>query len=466
MKVRRPAPTLAAMAELTSRFPDGFLWGAATASYQIEGAAAEDGRLPSIWDTFSRTPGRVLGGDTGDVACDHYHRVDEDVALMSRLGLQAYRFSVAWPRVVPTGTGAVNRAGLDFYSRLVDRLLENGIRPFATLYHWDLPQALDDRGGWLGRDSASWFADYAATVVGHLGDRVTNWTTLNEPWCSSVLSYSIGEHAPGHHDVAESLVAAHHLLLAHGTAVPVIRENCPGAEVSITLNLTDIRTPDDSPENQDAARRADNASNAMFLEPVLQGRYPDGFLEDTADVTDHAHIRDGDLEIISAPLDNLGVNYYTTTRVQARQGAAVASPLPGCDSVEVLAAQPPVTDMGWEIDPTGLRNLLVRIARQHGNIPVYITENGSAWPDEVADDGAVHDGDRTAYLHSHLAAVHDAIEAGADVRGYFAWSLMDNFEWAFGYSKRFGLVHVDYGSQKRTVKDSGRAYAEVISAHR
>jgi beta-glucosidase len=454
------------MGQTNRRFPDGFLWGAATASYQIEGAATEDGRGPSIWDTFSHTPGRVLNGDTGDVACDHYHRVDEDVALMADLGLQAYRFSIAWPRVLPTGTGAVNRAGLDFYSRLVDRLLERGIRPFATLYHWDLPEALDEQGGWLNRDSASWFADYAGTVVSHLGDRVKNWTTLNEPWCSSVLSYSIGEHAPGHHDVAESLVAAHHLMLAHGTAVPVMREGCRDAEVSITLNLTDIRTPDDSPENQAAARRADNAHNAMFLEPLLEGRYPRDFLDDTAAVTDHGHVHDGDLEVINRPLDNLGINYYTTTRVRARVGEPVASSLPGCDTVEVLPAEPPVTDMGWEIDPSGLRNLLVRVAEQHRNIPVHITENGSAWPDELAPDGAVHDGDRTAYLHSHLDAVAEAIAAGADVRGYFAWSLMDNFEWAYGYSKRFGLVHVDYSSQKRTLKDSARAYSEVISAHR
>jgi len=246
----------------------------------------------------------------------------------------------------------------------------------------------------------------------------------------------------------------------------VIRESCEGAEVSITLNLTDIRTPDASPENLTAARRADNAHNAMFLEPVLEGRYPADFLEDTAPVTDHGHIHGGDLEVISAPLDNLGVNYYTTTRVRARPGEPVPSPLPGCDTVEVLPAQPPVTDMGWEVDPTGLRNLLVRIAEEHRNIPVHITENGSAWPDVVSDDGAVHDGDRTAYLHAHLDAVAEAVTAGADVRGYFAWSLMDNFEWAFGYSKRFGLVHVDYASQKRTIKASGRAYAEVISAHR
>jgi beta-glucosidase len=452
------------MEQTSARFPADFLWGAATASYQIEGAATEDGRLPSIWDTFSHTPGRVVGGDTGDVACDHYHRVDDDVALMRELGLQAYRFSVAWPRVIPTGTGAVNPAGLDFYSRLVDRLLDAGIEPFATLYHWDLPQSLDDRGGWLNRDCAQWFADYTAAVVERLGDRVTHWTTLNEPWCSSILSYSIGEHAPGHRDVAEALTAAHHLLLAHGRAVPVIRDLCPGAEPSITLNFNDIRPASDSPEDLDAGRRADNAFNAMFLDPVLRGAYPADFLADTAAVTDHAHIRDGDLQVIGAPLHNLGINYYTTTRVRARTGDPVPSALPGCDPVEVLPPQPPVTDMGWEIDPTGLSNLLTRVARDYGGPALYVTENGSAWPDEVAADGHVHDADRTAYLHSHLDAVANAIDAGADVRGYFAWSLLDNFEWAHGYAKRFGLVHVDYTTQVRTVKDSGRAYAAVIAS--
>jgi beta-glucosidase len=445
-------------------FPSGFLWGAATASYQIEGAVDEDGRSPSIWDVFSKMPGRVLDGDTGDVACDHYHRLEQDVALMKELGLQAYRFSIAWPRIIPTGRGAVNPAGVDFYSRLVDLLLENDIRPFATLYHWDLPQVLAERGGWLNRDITHWYAEYAAAIVAPLGDRVRNWITLNEPWCSSILSYSIGHHAPGHQDVAEGLTTAHHLMLAHGTAVPVIRESCPGAEVSITLNLTDIRGPEDEAPDPDAVRRADNAHNKMFLDPVLKGEYPADFLEDTAPVTDHAFIQDGDLETISAPLDSLGLNYYTTTRVRPRQDGPVASPLPGCDTVEVLPPAPPLTGIGWEVDESGLRNLLVRVTEDYGQPVIYITENGSAWDDTLDEDGQVHDADRTAYLHGHLGAVADAIEAGADVRGYFAWSLMDNFEWSYGYSQRFGVVHVDYDSQQRTVKDSGREYASIIAA--
>ncbi|MGL5852252.1 MAG: family 1 glycosylhydrolase, partial [Phycicoccus sp.] len=284
------------MTTFARTFPPGFLWGAATASYQIEGAHDEDGRSPSIWDTFSRSPGKVANGDTGDVACDHYHRMPADVALMSELGLDAYRFSVAWPRVVPAGTGAVNPAGVAFYDRLVDTLLEHGIRPFVTLYHWDLPQVLDDRGGWLNRDVAGWFAEYAAAVVGALGDRVRNWSTLNEPWCSSVLAYAIGEHAPGHHDTVESMVAAHHLMLAHGTAVPVIREHCPGAEVSISLNPGYVHGPENGDERDaDAVRRADNALNGLFLDPLFRGTYPPGFLEDTAHLTDHAFVRDGDL---------------------------------------------------------------------------------------------------------------------------------------------------------------------------
>lgn len=450
-------------------FPDGFLWGAATASYQIEGAVAEDGRLPSIWDTFSQTPGRTVDGDTGEIACDHYHRVPQDVALMRELGLDAYRFSVAWPRIVPTGTGATNDAGLDFYDRLVDTLLDNGIRPFVTLYHWDLPQALDDKGGWLNRDVAQWFADYASAVTGRLGDRVTNWTTLNEPWCSSILSYAIGEHAPGHTDPAESLVAAHHLLLAHGTAVPVIRENVPGAEVSITLNPTQVWGPDQPDERDvDAVRRADNALNGIFFGPLFHAAYPGGFLEDTAHLTDHAHIHDGDLQAISAPLDNLGVNNYFPTRVRHREGAT--NPMPGCDGVEAVAPHPPLTDMGWEISPSGFRDILLRSAEESG-LPIHVTENGSAWPDVVEtgsnDEGkVVRDGERTAYLHGHLRAAREAIDDGADLRGYFAWSLMDNFEWAFGYSKRFGIVHVDYDTQDRTIKDSGREYARIIAAHR
>jgi beta-glucosidase len=442
-------------------FPDGFLWGTATASYQIEGAAWEDGRTPSIWDTFSKTPGKVLGGDTGDVACDHYHRLEDDVTLMRTLGITAYRFSIAWPRIIPTGTGEVNQAGVDFYARLVDLLLENDIRPFATLYHWDLPQVLEDQGGWLNRDSAAWFAEYAAAVTGPLGDRVKNWTTLNEPWCSALLGYSTGQHAPGHTSVSEGLVAAHHLMLAHGTAVPVIREQVPDAEVSITLNFADVRGPVGQDVDPDAWRRADNAHNAMFLDPILRGSYPEGFLDDTAAVSDHAHLREGDLDVISAPLDNLGVNYYSTQRVAPREKPE-PSAMPGCDTVELLPPEPPLTGIGWEIDPTGLTALLTRIASDYGNPPVYITENGSAWPDEVDADGGIHDDERVTYLRGHLAAVADALEAGADIRGYFAWSLMDNFEWAYGYSQRFGLVYVDYETQARTVKDSGHEYALII----
>ena len=454
------------MATFPRTFPDRFIWGAATASYQIEGAHDEDGRSPSIWDTFARTPGKVLGGDTGDVACDHYHRYAEDVALMSDLGLDAYRFSVAWPRVIPTGTGAVNRAGLDFYSRLVDRLLEHGIRPVVTLYHWDLPQALDDRGGWLNRESAQWFADYSAAVVGALGDRVSHWTTLNEPWCSSVLSYAIGAHAPGHQDPLEAMVAAHHLMLAHGTAVPVIREHCAGAEVSITLNPSQVWGPEDGDERDaDAVRRADNALNGLFFGPIFHGAYPDGFLDDTAHLTDHAFIRNGDLRAMSAPLDNLGVNNYFPTRVRAaRNSEESTNRMPGCAGVVETDPRPPLTGMGWEMSPESHRLILERSARESG-LPIYITENGSAWPDTVSEDGEVHDPDRVSYLHEHLEAVADAVENGVDIRGYFAWSLLDNFEWAYGYEKRFGIVHVDYDTLKRTVKDSGREYARIIAEH-
>jgi beta-glucosidase len=447
------------------RFPDGFLFGAATASYQIEGAVDEDGRGPSIWDTFSHTPGRTWNGDTGDVACDHYHRVEEDVRLMTDLGLAAYRFSVAWPRVLPQGTGAVNRAGLDFYSRLVDRLLEAGIEPVVTLYHWDLPAALDERGGWLERDVAEWFAAYAGTVVGALGDRVTRWTTLNEPWCSSMLGYAVGVHAPGHRDLAEGVVAAHHLLLAHGRAVPVIREHCPRAQVSITVNPSQVIGPADPTEaDVDAVRRADNVLNALFLDPVVRGELPPGWVEDTAHLTDHSHVRDGDLAVVAAPLDNLGVNNYFPTRVRAARSAdAPPLGLPGCDGVEEVPPRPPLTAMGWEVSPEAHRAVVERCARESG-LPVYVTENGSAWDDVVSPDGAVHDPDRVAYLRGHLAALADAVAAGVDVRGYFAWSLLDNFEWAYGYDKRFGIVHVDYATQRRTVKDSGREYARVIAA--
>ena len=450
----------------TRTMPDGFLWGAATASFQIEGATTQDGRSDSIWDVFCREPGRVRNGDTGEPACDHYHLMKSDVDLMKELNLSAYRFSVAWPRVIPTGTGAVNAAGISFYDQLVDELLARDITPVVTLYHWDLPAVLDERGGWLNRDIAGWFGDYSVAVVGALGDRVTRWTTLNEPWCSSILSYSIGEHAPGHRDPVEGLIAAHHLMLAHGTAVPIIREQCPGAQVSITLNPTQVYGPAEPTERDlDAVRRADNVFNGIFFSPLFHAQYPEGMLADTAHLTDHSYIQEGDLQIISAPLDNLGVNNYFPTRVRAADDPQAPTILPGCEGVEAVAPRPPLTDMGWEISPQGHREILVRSAKECG-LPIYVTENGSAWPDVVAEDGAVHDGERTAYLVSHLNAVRDAIDDGADIRGYFAWSLMDNFEWAFGYDKRFGIVHVDYDTQVRTIKDSGHEYARILAAHR
>ncbi len=447
-------------------FPPDFIWGAATASYQVEGAHDEDGRSPSIWDVFSHTPGRTHAGDTGDVACDHYHRLPEDVALMRELGLTAYRFSIAWPRVLPAGVGAVNRAGLDFYSRLVDLLLASGIRPVATLYHWDLPQALDERGGWLERDVADWFTEYAAATVGALGDRVTTWTTLNEPWCSSMLGYALGVHAPGHEDPAEALVAAHHLMLAHGRAVPVIRELSPGATVSVTLNPTRVIGPEDGDESDaDAVRRADNALNGIFYGPLFEGAYPAGLLDDTAHLTDHAHVRDGDVGTIGAPLDTLGINNYFPTRVRAARGGDERMRLPGCEPVAEAAPHPPLTAMGWEVSPPSHAAVLRRGAEVSG-LPVVVTENGSAWPDVVSADGEVHDPERVDYLRGHLEAVADTIREGTDVRGYFAWSLLDNFEWAFGYDKRFGLTYVDYPTQTRTIKDSGREYARVIAAQR
>ena len=448
-------------------FPDRFIWGAATASYQIEGAVREDGRSPSIWDTFSHTPGKTWNGDTGDVACDHYHHVEQDVALMRELGLDAYRFSIAWPRIIPDGTGAANQAGIDFYSRLVDTLLDNGITPVVTLYHWDLPQVLEDRGGWLNRDIADWFTTYASLTTAALGDRVRHWTTLNEPWCSSLLSYAIGAHAPGHTNPLEGIVAAHHLMLSHGRAVRVIRENCPGAEVSITLNPTQVYGPEGGDEaDADAVRRADNIYNGIFFSPIFAGRYPDGFLDDTAHLTDHAYIEDRDLIEISTPLDNLGINNYFPTRVRAARGEEPGTPaLAGMERVAEVAPQPPQTDMGWEILPQGHYDILMRSAKESG-LPIYITENGSAWPDIVSEDGQVHDPDRIAYLHGHLNAVADAIEDGVDIRGYFAWSLLDNFEWAFGYAKRFGVVYVDYDTQERIIKDSGKEYARIIRSSR
>lgn len=474
----RPTPATAGADDL--RFPAGFLWGAATASYQIEGAATEDGRSASVWDTFARVPGAVVGGDNGDVACDHYHRMPQDVALMRELGLASYRFSVSWPRVRPDG-GAVEQRGLDFYRRLVDELNDAGITPWLTLYHWDLPQALEDAGGWTNRDTAYRFAEYAATVHDAIGDRVPVWTTLNEPWCSAFLGYTGGQHAPGRREGVAGLVAAHHLLLGHGLVVDELRRGGADNELGITLNFTVADPHDPADEtDRDAARRIDALHNRVFLDPVFRGEYPADLLEDTAHLpwqgrpwTDVVH--DGDLALVSTPIDALGVNYYKGDSVSGRPHAATtgadaahaeratSTPFVGCDDITFPSRGLPVTDMGWEVQPEGLTRLLTRLADEYDVPPMYITENGAAYADEVSADGRVHDPERIGYVADHLRAVHTAIEQGADVRGYFCWSLMDNFEWAYGYAKRFGLVHVDYASLERTPKDSAWWYAEVAA---
>ncbi|MFI7241379.1 GH1 family beta-glucosidase [Streptomyces qinglanensis] len=456
------------------RFPSGFLWGAATSAYQIEGAVREGGRTPSIWDTYSHTPGRVAGGDTGDVACDHYHRYREDVALMSELGLGAYRFSVSWPRVQPTGRGPAAQRGLDFYRALADELLGAGITPLLTLYHWDLPQEVEDEGGWPARETAHRFAEYAGLVAEALGDRVEMWTTLNEPWCSAFLGYGSGVHAPGRTDPVDALRAAHHLNLGHGLAVQALRAALPdSAQVSVSLNPAAVRPRTGTPADRDAARRIDALATRVFTGPMLHGRYDADLLEDTAQLTDWAFVQDGDPALARQPLDGICVNYYTPTVVSAApagteperndgHGGSAHSPWPGAD--RVAFHQPPGsrTAMGWSIDPGGLTELLLRFHRESPGTPLYVTENGACYPDAPDAEGRrFHDPERLDYLQRHLRAVHRAVAEGADVRGYFAWSLLDNFEWAWGYDKRFGLVHVDYPTQRRTPRSSAAWYARV-----
>lgn len=462
-----------------SGFPPEFVWGAATAAYQVEGAVTEDGRTPSIWDTYSHTPGRIAGGDTGDVAVDHYHRVHDDVALMQQLGLRAYRFSISWnrifPRVTADGLGPANPAGLEFYSRLVDAVLAAGIEPVVTLYHWDLPQALEDAGGWTARATAYRFAEYAAQVATVLGDRVRLFTTLNEPWCSAYLGYAAGVHAPGRTDPAAALTAVHHLNLAHGLATGAIRARRPGARIAISLNLAWVVPETGSERDLDAARRVDGLQNRVFLQPLLSGGYPADVIADTAAITDWSFVRPGDDELMHAPPDVLGVNYYTPTpvrhwtRERPREtadghGDGTSTPWIACDDVEFPRATGPRTDMGWTVDSRGLGVLLRRIARDHPGLDLMVTENGAAFPDELGP-GGVADPDRVAYLRDHLAVVRDVIDDGVPVRGYFVWSLLDNFEWSWGYAKRFGVVHVDYATQVRTPKDSARFYAGVIAAN-
>ncbi|MFD6261447.1 GH1 family beta-glucosidase [Micromonospora chalcea] len=447
------------------RFPEGFVWGGATAAYQIEGAARDYGRGPSIWDTFSRTPGAVFAGHTGDVACDHYHRYAEDVALMAELGLRAYRFSVSWPRVRPDGTGPVEPRGLDFYDRLTDALLDAGLDPIVTLYHWDLPQALEDRGGWTVRETAEHFAEYALAVHGRLGDRVRTWTTLNEPWCSAYLGYGSGVHAPGRRDAGDAFRAVHHLLLGHGLAARALRS--AGVEtLGITLNLADVQPADAaSAADAEAVRLVDGLHNRIFLDPLTGAGYPADVLAHVSRIVTPDFVRDGDEKLIAAPLDLLGLNYYAPTYVAGRPDGTGGDAYPGtAGAVEFLPPAGPLTDMGWSIEPAGLTRLLERVAADYPGLPLVITENGGAFPDTDVDElGGVADADRVAYLDGHLRAAHEAIARGVDLRGYLVWSVLDNFEWAEGYRKRFGIVHVDYLTQRRTPKRSARWYQEVIA---
>ncbi|MFI6556749.1 GH1 family beta-glucosidase [Streptomyces griseus] len=454
-RILRPAPVRG--------LPADFRWGVATSSYQIEGAAAEDGRTPSIWDTFCRVPGAVEGGEHGDVACDHYHRMPEDVELIAGLGVDTYRFSLAWPRIQPGGRGPANEKGLDFYKRLVDELQGRGVTPWITLYHWDLPQELEDAGGWPARDTALRFAEYAALAHEALGDRVEHWTTLNEPWCSAMLGYAYGLHAPGRRDLGDAMAAVHHLLLGHGLAAGALRDvaGSDPLELGITLNLGTATPETDSEADREACRRADGMGTRLYLDPLVHGRYPEDVVADLAAQHIELPVKEGDMAAIAAPLDVLGVNFYRGMQFSGVTEDGSPLDAEGLPVVRAVDRDLPRTAMDWEITPTELTDLLVRLQRDYA-VPTVITENGAAFDDTVAADGSVPDADRTAYLADHIAAVVAARARGADVRGYFAWSLMDNFEWAYGYDKRFGIVRVDYDTQLRTLKDSAKWYRDTI----
>jgi beta-glucosidase len=456
---------------MTAHLPDPtrLAWGVASAAYQVEGATSEDGRGRSIWDTFAARPGAVVDGSDGSVACDSYHRLAEDVDLVAGLGVDHYRFSIAWPRVVPTGSGTVEPRGLDYYERLVDALLERGVTPMATLYHWDLPQPLEDAGGWLDRGTAERFADYAAVVHGRLGDRVHLWATHNEPWCAAYVGYGSGRHAPGRTEGGRTHVAAHHLLLGHGLAAARLHE--AGADaVGIVLNLTPVWP--DRPEAADVADGVDAIRNRVWLGPLVDGAYDDGTLRVAPVLGDPAVVRDGDLALVRGSADWLGVNYYTPARVDlddgtgdAAGGDAGVEEFPGVAPFR-FTPRPPLTDIGWEVEPRGLEELLVDTHRRTG-LPLVVTENGAAFPDnDRGADGEVDDQDRIGYLHDHVAAVERARDRGADVRGYVLWTLMDNYEWAEGYTKTFGIVHVDRDTLARTPKASYHWYAERVRSSR
>ncbi|MBE0478753.1 beta-glucosidase [Candidatus Aerophobetes bacterium] len=439
-------------------FPDDFLWGAATASYQIEGASYEDGKGLSIWDHFSHTPGKIHGGDTGDIACDHYHRYREDVANMKEMGLNAYRFSISWPRVIPEGKGKINKSGLDFYDRLVDTLLEAEIEPFVTLYHWDLPQNLQENGGWANRDTVGYFEDYATLVAHRLAGRVHHWITHNEPWVVSFLGHAFGVHAPGIMDFPLALQVSHHLLLSHAETVTVLKDaGDERTKVGITLNLSPIHPASEKKEDVEAAKIYDGHLNRWFLDPIFYGAYPPDMLDCYGEKV--PQILPGDIGTISKKIDFLGVNYYTRHIVKhdPRQRILKIS--------SVVPKEAEFTDMGWEIYPSGIYELLKRVQNDYSPEVMYITENGAAFPDTIGNDGKVEDERRINYLKEHFSFAHKAMLEGVRLKGYFVWSLMDNFEWAYGYSKRFGLIYVDYPTQKRIFKKSANWYRQVIQSN-
>jgi beta-glucosidase len=445
-------------------FPDGFLWGAATASYQIEGAAHEGGRGPSIWDDFSHTPGKVAHGHTGDVACDHYHLVESDVAMMADIGLRAYRFSISWSRVIPDGRGKPNDDGIAWYSRLVDLLLEHDITPNATLFHWDLPSGLEANGGFRNRDTAKWFADYAALMVRHLGDRVSMWATFNEPWCHAYLGHAAGYHAPGLTDPSAAIAVAHHEQLAHGLGVQAMRSERNALQLGTVINPSNVVREGEPPADDDQMRRIDAIHNRWWFDSMLKGTYPTDILDDLGPMADC--VESGDLAEIAQPLDWIGINYYSDILVRGiRPDEGAVDRMQAYPTVGGTTAsdrRPVHTDMDWPITPEGFTNLLVRLHTDYPNLPpLYITENGCAFDDPVINGRCV-DPRRIDYLDLHLRAVHAAMQQGVDVRGYFQWSLMDNFEWALGYDKRFGLVHIDFETLERTPRDSAAWYHDVI----
>jgi beta-glucosidase len=439
------------------QFPDGFLWGAATAAYQVEGAWNEDGKGESVWDRFAHRRYTTAHGETGDVACDHYHRMPEDVSLMKSLGLRSYRFSISWPRVLPQGIGQANAKGLDFYDRLVDALLEAGIQPNATLHHWDYPQALHDRGGWMRRESTDWFAEYARLMFGRLGDRVAYWSTHNEPWVFAFLGYGQGIFPPGMADLTQAYQVSHHLLLSHGKAVQAFRQGNYKGRIGIVLNFSHHQAATQEPADLAACQRAYENGVGLFMEPIFRGRYPEMLIDW---IGAHApRVESDDLRIISQPVDFLGVNYYFTVEIAFD---------PRAGQLKAAANQPhderfPHTEMGWGVYPPGLTKLLLHLKDTYNPPPILITENGSAFEDKPAPSGVVDDPLRILYLQSHLEAVWEAIQSGVEVRGYYVWSLMDNFEWAHGYRPRFGVTHVDFKTGQRTPKESARWYAGVVA---